>query len=187
MDKVIDYLIEILIRLKKWDRAKTAIELKELSHFLVRQVFNQIPGVSAIAALIVGGWVASTFTTSPLKATLASWGLIKGGTHVVSGHMYRFLSIFLPILVAGFTVYLVQKILKSFREKQMQRNIVKISQLGKDVQALLQERLIILEKAKETGLLSNSEYLTKKANLYATYSRILPTQIKELLISKLTG
>ena len=187
MDKVIDDFIEILLQLKSWDRVKILGEGKELSYFLSRQVFNQIPGVSAIAALIVGGWVVSTFTTSPLKATLARWGLINGGKHVVSNQMYQFLSIVLPILVAAVTAYVVQKILKNFREQQMQKNIVKVSQLGNDVQALVNEKLIILEKAKEVGLLFPGEYLTKKANLYSTYSRILPTQIKELLISKLTG
>ncbi len=187
MDKVIDYLIEILLQLKSWDRTKILKELKELTYSLSRQVFNQIPGVSAIVALIVGGWVASTFTTSPLKATLAQWGLINGGKHLVSSQMYQFLSVTLPILMAAVTAYLVQKILKGVREQQMQRNIALVAQLGKDVQALVDEKLATLEKAKEAGLLSAGEYRTKKANLYSTYSRILPSQIKELLISKLTG
>ena len=162
-------------------------EFRELSHSLIRQVFNQIPGISALAALIVGTWVASTFTTSPIKATLASWGLIKGGRHVVSSQMYQFLSVFLPILVAGIAAYLVQRALKMFRAQQMEKNIAKVAQLGEDVQALLQGKLMILEKAKEIGLVSTGEYLTKKANLYQTYSQILPTQIKEFLIKKLTG
>ncbi|GEM_PF-1254096 len=187
MDQIIDDLIELLLRLKQWNWMKIVSETKQLSYVLVRQVFNQIPSISGIAALMIGGWVASTFTASPWKATLARWGLMKGGKHLVSNQMYQFLSVVLPILVAAVTAYLVQKLLKTVRERQMERNIVRVSQLGKDVQALVEEKLVILEKAREAGLLSSSEYLTKKANLYATYSHILPIQIKELLVSKITG
>ena len=186
MDRFIDSLIALLLQLKQLDRTKIVNEVKQLSHALVMQVFNQIPGVSGVAALMIGGWVASTFTTSPWKAMLARWGLVKGGTHLVSGQMYQFLSVVLPIIVAALTAYLVQKSLKTVRERQMERNIVRISHQGKDVQALVEEKLAILEKAKEAGLISSAEYLTKKANLYATYSQILPTQIKELLLSKIT-
>ena len=187
MENGANRLANLLVQPKKRERRKTLKELRELSRLLARQAFGQIPGVSAAAALIVGGWVASTFTTSPLRATLASWGLIRGGRHVVSGPMYRFLSIGLPIFAAGITAYLVQKVLKSFRERRMQNDILRISKLGKDIQAPLQEKLVLLEKAREAELLSYAEYLTKKANLYDEYSRILPVQIKDLLISKLIG
>src|SRR5512139_4228374 len=97
---------------KLWNRTRVLKEGKELSAFLARQAFNQIPGMSAVAALIVGAWVASTFTTSPFKAFMARWGLMKGGRHVVSGGTYRFLSLVLPIFVAAVTAYAVSKILK---------------------------------------------------------------------------
>ena len=172
---------------KLWDRTRLLKEGKELSAFLARQSFNQIPGTSAVAALIVGWWVASTFTTSPIRAFMARWGLMKGGRHVVSGSAYRFLSIVLPILVAAVTAYAVGKILKVVRERQMQKNMIRVSQLGEEVQALVNDRLAILEKAKEAGLLSDGEYLTKKANLYNEYARIPSSQIKDLLIGKLTS
>src|SRR5712671_531766 len=107
-------------QLKQWDREKVNKEIKELSCFVVRQVFKQIPGVSAIFGMGIGTAVASTFTTSPWKATLARWGVIRGAAHVVSGPAYRFLSIVLPILVAAVTAYLVHKILNSVRERQME-------------------------------------------------------------------
>ena len=172
---------------KFWDRTRLLKEGKELSAFLARQVFNQIPGMSAVAALIVGGWVASTFTTSPFMAFMARWGLMKGGRHVVSGSTYRFLSIVLPILVAAVTAYAVSRILKVVRERQMQKNMIRVSRLGEEIQALVNDRLAILEKAKEAGLLSAGEYLTKKANLYNGYARIPSSQIKDLLIRKLTS
>src|SRR4030065_409514 len=72
---------------KLWDRTRLLKEGKELSAFLARQAFNQIPGMSAVAALIVGWWVASTFTTSPIRAFMARWGLMKGGRNVVSDRL----------------------------------------------------------------------------------------------------
>ena len=169
------------------DRTRLIKEGKELSAFLARQAFNQIPGMSAVAALIVGWWVASTFTTSPFRAFMARYGLMKGGRHVVSGNSYRFLSIVLPILVAAVTAFAVSKILKVFRERQMQKNMFRVSQLGEEIQALVNDRLAILEKAKEAELISDGEYLTKKANLYNEYARIPSSQIKNLLIGKLTS
>jgi hypothetical protein len=170
-----------------WDRTRLIKEGKELSAFLARQAFNQIPGVSAVAALIVGWWVASTFTTSPFRAFLARWGLVKGGRHIISGGTYRFLSIVLPILVAAVTAYAVSRIMKVVREQQMRKNMIRISQLGEEIQALVNDRLAILEKAKEAGLLSDGEYLMKKANLCTEYARIPSSQITDLLIVKLTS
>jgi len=109
MNKLIRLFIEILQDFEKLDRARLAQELRELFHYINKQLFSQIPGVSAIAGLLVGSWVASTFTTSRFKGFLASWGLIKGGTRVVSASTYSFLSISLPILAAALTAYAVQK------------------------------------------------------------------------------
>src|SRR3972149_5138654 len=118
------------------DRTRLLKEGKELSAFLARQAFHQIPGMSAVAAV---------------------------------------------------TAYAVSKILKVVREQQMQKNMIRVSQLGEEIQALVNDRLAILEKAKETGLLSAGEYLKKKANLYNEYARIPSLQIKDLLIGKLTS
>ena len=187
MNKVIRLLIEILQELEKLDKAKLAQELRELFHYINKQVFRQIPGVSAIAGLLVGSWVASTFTTSRFKGFLASWGLIKGGTRVVSTTTYSFLSISLPILAAALTAYIVQKAMKAYREKQLKRNMARVAQLGKEVQAEIQEKLNILEKAREAGLVSASEYSTKKSTLYQAYSRASAFKFQEFLIKKLTS
>lgn len=178
-------LPEDLVHIRRWDREKMLREGKELSRSVYRQVFNRIPGVSAVAALVVGGWVASTFTTSPFKAALARWGLVNGGSRVVSGPMYRFLSVVLPILVAAVTAYVVQKIMKDRRERQMQKDIIEVSKLGMEVQTLVNDKLVILESARAAGLLSPNEYLAKKASLYAAHSRALRPEIRDLLISKL--
>lgn len=187
MTKLIDFLIEFLLDLRKWGRGRFIKEFKEFSQQLLKQIYNQIPGVSAIAGLIAGGWIGSTFTTSPFTAALASWGIIEGGRHVVSGTTYKFLSVVIPLLAAGLTAYAVQKLLKTFRTRQMETNIAIIENSSQEIREILAEKLIILEKARDAGILSQREYFTKKANLYQTYSRILPEQIKELLINKLTG
>ncbi len=167
--------------------AVLAKEFGELFNYIYRQAFNQIPGLSAIAGLLVGSWVASTFTTSRLKGFLASWGLIKGGTRVVSTTNYSFLSIALPILAAAFTAYIVQKAMKAYREKQLKKHMGRVAQLEKEVQDEIQEKLKILEKAKEAGLVSVGEYRTKEANLYQVYSTTYAFKFKEFLIKKLAS
>src|SRR5262249_54441686 len=122
MDRLNDVFDQIR-RLKNWDRKKAVQELKEFSCFFVRQVFKQMPGISALLGMAAGSAVASTFTTSPWKATLARWGVIQGARHVVSGPVYQFLSVALPILVAAVTAYLVHKILTNLRERQLERDI----------------------------------------------------------------
>src|SRR3972149_11616172 len=107
------------------DRTRLLKEGKELSAFLARQAFHQIPGMSAVAALIAGWWVASTFTTSPFRAFMARWGLMEGGRHVVSGSTYRLLSIVLPILVAAGTPSAGSKILQVGRDQQKQKNMIR--------------------------------------------------------------
>ncbi len=187
MDRLIGFLTGMLQGFEKWDKARLAKELRELFYFINKQVFKQIPSISAVGGILVGAWVSSTFTTSRVKGTLASFGVIKGGTHVVSPGTYRFLSIFLPIITAGITAYVIQKTLKTYREKQLDRNMARVASLGQEVQAEVRERLTLLEKAKEAGLLSAGEYQTKRANLYQAYSKALPSKIEEFIIKKLTG
>jgi hypothetical protein len=185
MNKLIDYLIELLQNMKNMDRVKLAKEFKEIIYHMKKQLFSQIPGVSAIAGILVGSWVASTFTNSPIKGYLSSWGLMKGGTHVVSTTTYRFLSVFLPIIVTAITAYIVQKVLKTYREKQLEGNMAHVAQLGQEVQSELRDKMHILDKAKEAGLISENEYQTKMANLYQAYSRNGHSGIEEIIIKKL--
>ena len=187
MNKLLKSFIEALRDLGKLDKATIARELRELFHYIQRQAFNQIPGISAIAALAVGAWVAGTFTTSRFKGLLASWGVIKGGTRVVSATTYKFLSFSLPVLAAGLTVYVVQRAMKAYRENELKKNMDLVGRLGEKVQAEIQEKLNILEKAKEAELISASEYSTKKTNLYQAYSKTYPARIQEFIIKKLAN
>lgn len=185
MNKFIGSLIEPLQSVKNADRAKLAKELKEIAYHINRQLFSQIPGVSAIAGLLAGSWVASTFTSSPIKGYLSSFGLMKGGTHVVSTTTYRFLSVLLPILVTAITAYVVQKALKTYREKQLARNMDHVAQLGQEVQSELSGKMHLLKKAKEAGLISDNEYQIKIFNLYQLYSRTYRSTIEAIIIKKL--
>jgi hypothetical protein len=187
MKKPIRWLIEILQDLEKMGTVRLAKELGELFRYISQQIFNQVPGVSAIAGLLVGSWVASTFTTSRFKGFLASWGIIKGGSRVVSTSTYSFLSIALPILAAAITAYIVQKVMKGYRQKQLYKNKALVAQLGIAIQSEIGEKLIILEKAKEIGILSESEFHTKRANLYQTYARPFPFKLEDFLIKKLSS
>lgn len=187
MNKLIDNIIEFLQDLKKMDKAKLTKEFRELAYYINKQFFGQIPSISAIAGLLVGSWVASTYTSSPLKGFLASWGLMKGGTRVVSSTTYRFLSVFLPIFATAVTAYIVQKALKNYREKRLERDMAWVAKLGKEVQSEVQEKMNILDKAEKAGLISESEYQTKKATLYQSYSRTYPSKIGEFLINKISG
>lgn len=117
MDKIIDRISALIREINDMDRVKLARELKEIAYHTKKQLFSQIPGVSAIAGILVGSWVGRTFTNSPVRGFLSSWGLIKGGTHVVSTTTYRLLSVVLPILAMVLTAYLVQKAMKTYREK----------------------------------------------------------------------
>jgi hypothetical protein len=185
MNKLINYIIELLQNMKNMDRAKLAKELKEIAYHMNKQLFSQIPGVSAITGILVGSWVASTFTNSPIKGYLSSWGLMKGGTHVVSTTTYRFLSVVLPIIVTAITAYIVQKALKVYREKRLAENMAHVAQLGQKVQAELRDTMSLLDKAKEAGLISENEYQTKMANLYQAYFRNYHSGIEAIIIKKL--
>ena len=185
MNKPIDKLIELLQNLKNMDKAKLAKEFGEIGYQTNKQLFSKIPGVSATVGLLVGWWVASTFTNSPIKGFLASMGLMRGGTRVVSTTTYRFLSILLPIIVSAFTAYIVQKALKTYRERRLENNMAHVSQLGQEVQSQLHDKLGILDKAKDAGLISDGEYQTKMANLYQSYFRKFHSKIEELIIKKL--
>lgn len=187
MKTYVDQIVARIRELRNMDRAQLARELGELAYHARKVLFSQIPGVSAIVGLIVGSWVAGTFTSSPVKGFLSSHGLMKGGTHVVSSTTYAVLSALLPILAIVMTAYAVQKVMKNYREKQLQRNREYVPLLKEEVQAELKAKMDILDKAKEAGLLSESEHRTKMAALYQSYFRSDRSKIEEFIIRKIEG
>jgi hypothetical protein len=183
--RTIEYLSALFRDFRNMDRDGLRREARELAYQLNKQLFSQIPGVSAIVGLLVGSWVAATFTSSPLRGLLSSWGVIKGGTHVVSTTTYRSLSVLLPIFAIAVSAYLVQKVLKIYRERQLERYRGYVAGLGAPIRSELSGKVDILNMAKEAGLLSENEYQSKIAGLYQTYSRNSHSPIEEIIIKKL--
>jgi hypothetical protein len=114
-------------------------------------------------------------------------GIMKGGTHVVSNTTYKLLSIFLPLFATALTAYAVQKSMKNYRQKRLERDKAYVAQLGEKARAELQHKIGILDMAKEAGLLSESECDTKIANLYQSYSRSYRSGLEDILFNKLEG
>ena len=184
MNGLIDHIIGLLQKAKTLDRDAIVKELKEIAYHINKQLFSQIPSVSAIAGILVGWWVAATFTNSPIKGFLSQWGFIKGGTHVVSNTTYKVISVALPLLAMAVTAYAVQKGMKIYRAKQQEKNMTFVAHLGQEVQSEIRGKIGILDQARNAGLLSENEYRTKIANLYQSYSRNHST-IEDILINKL--
>jgi len=93
-------------------------EAKLLGRALKRQLHDRLfPRLPALAGLAAGWWVANTYTDSQWKSTLRSVGIGGGGTHVVSGEMYRLLVLGLPILSAAMCAYLSDRIAHYVRSR----------------------------------------------------------------------
>jgi hypothetical protein len=187
MDKIKETISEHIAKIQKMDRDDWIRELTEIAYLAKKHLFSQIPGVSALAGILVGGWVAGTFTNSPVKGFLSSVGLMKGGTHVVSNLTYKFLSLVLPVLAMAVTTYAVQKGMKAYREKQLEKNMAYAASMKEELRAELKAKMAILDAAREAGLLSESEHRTKVANLYQSYVRSDRSKIEEAILRKIEG
>ncbi len=80
---------------------------------------------------------------------------------------------------------MVQKVMKTYRDKQLEKNMALVEQLGQEVQSELQDKIVILDKAKKAGLISEKEYQTKMSNLYQSYCRTYHSSIEEMIFKKL--
>jgi len=93
-------------------------EAKLLGRALKRQLHDRLfPRLPALAGLAAGWWVANTYTDSQWKSALRSVGIGGGGTHVVSGEMYRLLVLGLPILSAAVCAYLSDRVAHYVRSR----------------------------------------------------------------------
>jgi len=82
-------------------------EVTAFARPLAREVRGQLlPRVPALAGLVVGWWVARTFTDSHFWATLHSLGIGSGPRRAVSGGTLRALGFWLPVLAAALCSYL---------------------------------------------------------------------------------
>jgi hypothetical protein len=82
-------------------------EVQHLVRAVVKEARNQlVPRLPALVGLLVGWWIAQTFTDSELTARLHSWGLGSGPRHAVGGDTLRAMSFWLPLAAAAACSYL---------------------------------------------------------------------------------
>lgn len=67
------------------------------------------PKAPALVGMVVGWWIANTYTDSHVRSVLRSVGIGSGGTHVVSGSAYRAMSFWMPLLAAALCAYLGER------------------------------------------------------------------------------
>lgn len=164
-------------------------ESKELLSFMTKHLFNKVPSMSALAGILMGAWVSSTFSTPPVRSMMALFGIVDHGadSNVANPLAYSLLSVFLPLFAAAATIYLVQKALKSYRKKQLAKYAGAAARLDREKLSELKSKLALLEEAKNTELLTTGEYETKIAVLYQSYTGTLPSSAQEFIVRKLTS
>jgi hypothetical protein len=74
------------------------------------------PKAPALAGMAMGWWITSTYTDSHARSILRSVGIGHGGTHVVSGSMYKAMQFGLPLLSAAVCAYVGGRIAAAVRE-----------------------------------------------------------------------
>lgn len=171
------------------DMTRLSGESRELLSFVTKHFFSKVPSMSALAGILMGAWVSSTFSTPPVRSMMALFGIMDGGAtgEVASPMAYRLFSIFLTLFAAAATVYAVQKALKSFRKRQLAKYAAASSRLEAEKLQELNAKLALLEEAKNSGLLTSSEHETKLGALYQGYMGKLPTGVEEFIVKKLTS
>jgi hypothetical protein len=74
-----------------------------------------VPKLSAIAGMVMGWWIANTYTDSHVRSVLRSVGIGSGGTRVVSGSTYRAMHFWLPLLAAAVCAYAGERLAAHYR------------------------------------------------------------------------
>jgi hypothetical protein len=83
-----------------------AREAQHLGRILWKEAQGQIvPRVPGLVGLLVGFWIAQTFTDSQFSATLHSWGIGRGPRHAVRSETLRTMNFLLPLLAAAIASY----------------------------------------------------------------------------------
>jgi hypothetical protein len=83
-----------------------AREAQHFGRFLLKETKLQIlPRLPGLVGLLVGFWIAQTFTDSQFSATLHSWGIGQGPRRAVRSDTLRTMNVVLPLLAAAVTSY----------------------------------------------------------------------------------
>jgi hypothetical protein len=182
------HLTDVMTRLSS-DMTWLSGESRELLSFVTKHFFNKVPSMSALAGILMGAWVSSTFSTPPVRSMMALFGILESGAkgEVASPLAYTLFSVFLTLFSAAATVYVVQKALKSYRKRQLAKYAAASSRLDAEKLPELNAKLALLEEAKNSGLLTSGEHETKLAALYQVYMGKLPSGVEEFIVKKLTS
>lgn len=163
-------------------------EAREFLGFIKKHLFNKVPSVSTLSGVAAGAIVSSAITSSPMRAMMTSVGVIDASAGVISPVAYRILSVSIPLFAAAATVYAVQKRLKSYRKKQLTEYRQKADRLDEGSRRALDMKLVLLEQARENGLVNDGEYESKLSGLYHSYiGKTLPRGVEEFIVKKLTS
>lgn len=165
------WMVHLWQSLRALDRKIIFAELKTLVLTINRQFFSQIPGVSALTGILVGAWVSSTFTTSRFWGAIANLGFTQGPRVVVSEGTFKILSITLPALSTAIVIYLVQKLLHTYRSKRLASDKHCVAGLSEEVRSEVEFRMALLDQARDLKLLSAGEYQSKQCELYQSFAR----------------
>jgi hypothetical protein len=76
---------------------------RQLGRYARGQLVPRVPG---LVGLVVGWWIAQTFTDSELSATLHGWGLGSGPRHAVRSETLKALTFWGPLLAGALSSYL---------------------------------------------------------------------------------
>lgn len=99
---------------------------------LIQLRAHLLPKAPALAGMMVGWWIANTYTDSPVRSVLRSVGIGSGGTHVVSGSTYRAMHFWLPLLAAALCAYLGDRIAGYYRRPAGARQRIAVADFSSD-------------------------------------------------------
>lgn len=104
--------------------ARAGTEAAGLGRAIVSQLRSHLlPKAPALAGLVVGWWIANTYTDSHVRSVLRSVGIGSGGTRVVSGDTYKAMSFWLPLLAAAVCAYLGERVAGYYRQRAGERQV----------------------------------------------------------------
>jgi hypothetical protein len=96
--------------LPEWT-GRAGAEAAGIGRAIVAQLRSHLlPKAPALAGMVVGWWIANTYTDSHVRSVLRSVGIGSGGTRVVSGSTYKAMSFWMPLLAAALCAYLGERI-----------------------------------------------------------------------------
>ena len=100
-----------------WLRGAT-VEVAGLGRAVLGQLRSAlVPKVPALGGMVMGWWIANTYTDSHVRSVLRTVGIGSGGTRVVSGSTYKAMNFWLPLLAAALCAYAGERIAAHYRER----------------------------------------------------------------------